>query len=243
MTEFLTEGNIEYYYNITQGSDEWLRLKHGVLSTSTFKNVITAKTLKLSTAKTTTLFYDDILSQRIDDTIEPNFESWDMRRGHIDEPYAVQQYAREYKRNTQSCGFIINNKLGFPIGFSPDSLVDDDGFVEVKSKNPKHQIKTIMDHICERSEDLIPNEHMMQVQAGLFVTERKWCDFVSFCNGNQMATIRVEPIPKFQEAIEEAAVRFEGIIQENMRLYQEAIENDPRLTLSERHEYETEMMI
>lgn len=235
--------HIKYYYDIVQGTDEWLRLKQGVLSASTLKNVITAKTLKISKAEKTQLFYDDILSQRIDETIQPNFMSYDMMRGHEDEPYAIQQYAKEYNREVKNCGFIINNRLGFPFGYSPDGLVGDEGLIEVKSRVPKHQIKTILDHITGRTDDIIPSEYMMQLQAGLFVSQRKWCDFVSFCNGNQMVTIRVEPYHKFQEAIQLAAIKFEGVLDDNMEKYEEAVKNDPRLTLTPRRKVETEMVI
>lgn len=235
--------NIEYYYDIIQGTDEWLRLKHGVLSASTFKNIITTKTLKLSAAAATKVFYDDILSQRIDPTLQDNYMSYDMMRGHDDEPYAIQQYEKEYETQTKNCGFIINRSLGFDLGFSPDSLVGDDGFVEVKSKVPKLQIKTILDHICGRQKTLIPDEHMMQVQAGLFVTQRDWCDFISFCNGNQMMTVRVEPIEEFQDAIHEAAIEVERILAENMRMYKDAVASDPRLSLTPRREINTGEMI
>lgn len=234
--------DIKYYYDITQGSDDWLRLKHGVLSASVFKNVITAKTLKLSAAEKTKVFYDEILSQRIDKTIQYNFMSYDMMRGHEDEPYAVQQYEKEYKREYTLCGFIINNTLGFPVGYSPDALIGDDGLLEIKSRSPKYQIKTILDHITGRTDEIIPSEYMMQLQAGLFVSGRKWIDFVSFCNGNQMVTIRVEPDPKIQEAIEKAAIGFEKVLQENMAKYKVAVANDPRLTLTPRRKIETDMI-
>jgi len=235
--------NIKYFYDITQGTDEWLRIKHGVLSASVFKNVITAKQLKLSTSSNATLFYDEILSQRIDETIQHNFMSYDMVRGHEDEPYAVQQYEKEYKCTAKYCGFVINNTLGFPLGWSPDALIGDDGALEIKSRSPKYQIKTILDHITGRTDEIIPAEYMMQIQAGLFVSGRKWIDFISFCNGNQMVTIRVEPDPKFQEAIEKAAIGFEEVLQENMEKYNDAVANDPRLTLTPRREIETDMII
>lgn len=239
----MTDEQIKYYYDIVQGSDDWLRLKHGVLSASTLKNVITPSKLKVSKAAATKVFYDDVLSQRIDETIQPNYMSYDMMRGHEDEPYAVQQYEKEYGRKVKYCGFIINNELGFPLGFSPDGLIGDEGFLEVKSKIPKLQVKTILDHICGRSDSPIPDENMMQIQTGFFVSGRKWCDFISFCNGNQMMTVPVKPIPEYQKAIKEAAIHFESVLQENMKKYEEAAANDPRLTLTPRRVVETEMVI
>lgn len=230
--------HIKYYHDIVQGTDEWLQLKQGVLSASTLKNVITPSKLKLSAAATARLFYDDILSQRIDKTPQPNFMSFDMIRGHEDEPYAIEQYEKKYNCEVRHCGFIINSKLGFPLGYSPDALVGDDGLVEIKSRVPKYQIKTILDHIAGRSAEIVPGEFMIQLQTGLLVTERKWIDFISFCNGNQMVTIRVEPLPAFQEAIEAAAISFEDTLQKNMQKYKDAVANDTRLTPTPRRNME-----
>lgn len=237
--DFEEVNGVEYYLSLHQNTPEWLGLKHGVLSASTFKNIITPSKLELSKAKDTVLFYDEILGQRIDPFVESGFDDYNMRRGHEDEPYAADQYADEYGGDVKHCGFVINKALGFKLGFSPDRLVGKDGFIEIKSKNRNRQVKTILDHVCGRLPDeIIPNEHMMQVQAGLFVTERKWCDFISFCNGNQMATIRVEPIEKYQDAIKKAAIHFEEVLQGNMALYLKAVKNDPRLSLTERREME-----
>jgi len=232
---------IKYFYDIVQGTDEWLRIKHGVLSASTLKNVITAKKLELSTSAKTKVFYDQILSQRIDPTIEHGYMSDDMQRGHDDEPYMVKQYEEEYGREVRHCGFVINSELGFRLGWSPDGLVGDEGSIEGKSRVPKHQIATILNHVCGRTDDLIPSEYMMQIQTGLFVSQRKWCDFISFCNGHQMVKIRVEPITAFQEAIEHAAISFEGILRASMKMYMEAVKIDPRLTLTPRRKIEVDM--
>ena len=235
------ENGIEYYFDIVQGTDDWYRIRHGLLTASTLKNVITPGKLTPSASAKTKLFYDEILSQRIDETIQPSYVSDDMMRGHEDEPYAIEQYEQEYGHEVRHCGFIINRELGYPLGYSPDGLVGKDGLVEVKSRSPKHQVRTILDHIIGRSKDTIPADNIMQAQGGLFSTKRKWMDFVSFCNGNQMATIRVEPMPLYQEAIEEAVHHFEKILKENMEKYLEAAKNDPRLTLTPRRK--TEMVI
>ena len=235
--------HITYYNDIVQGTTEWLTLKLGVLSASTLKNVITAKTLKLSKAASNRLFYDEILSQRIDGTVQDSFMSYDMQRGHEDEPYAVAAYEGATGHKVDHCGFIVNDSLGFPLGFSPDGLVGDDGFIEIKSRVPKYQIKTILDHIAGRTDELMPSEFAMQPQCGFFVTGRKWCDFISFCNGLPMVIIRVFPNEEMQLAIHDAAIAFEQTLQENMEKYKAALAHDPRLIPTERREIETEMVI
>jgi hypothetical protein len=39
----------------------------------------------------------------------------------------------------------------------------------------------------------MPDDFKLQVQGELLVTERKWCDFISYCGGLPMVTMRVEP--------------------------------------------------
>ena len=58
-------------------------------------------------------------------------------------------------------------------GYSPDGLVGDDGLVEFKCPNQKTHTKYLY-------KGVLPTEYKAQVQGGLYVSERKWCDFVSF---------------------------------------------------------------
>jgi len=237
--EFEEVNGIEYYYNLAQLSDEWMELKLGMLSASQLKNVITAKTLKISASEKSRLFYDDILSQRIDGEINRDgYFGWDMQRGLDDEEYAVKQYEKEYGDKITRCGFVINRKNGFNFGWSPDGLIDDDGSIEIKSRVPKYQIQTILDHVCGRTEDPVPTDFMMQLQGGLYCSERKYVKFISFCNGNPMVTIDVEPIAKFQDKIHEAVTGFEKVLKENHEKYLEAVK-DPRLTPTPRRKINT----
>lgn len=235
--EFEDVNGIEYYYNLAQRSDEWFELKLGMLSASQLKNVITAKTLKIAASEKSRLFYDDILSQRIDGEINRDgYFGWDMQRGLEDEEFAIKQYEKEYGGKITHCGFVINRKNGYPFGWSPDLLIDHDGSGEIKSRVPKYQIQTILDHICGRSPDPIPNDFMMQLQGGFYCSERKYTKFISFCNGNPMVTIDVEPLPKFQDKIHEVVEGFEKLLKENHVKYLEAVKNDQRLTLTPRRE-------
>ena len=178
--------------------------------------VLSAKKLQVSSSIEAKKFYYDILSQIIDPTPRDNYISYDMQRGHDDEPYAVKAYEKKTGLDVTHCGFIENSSFGRKVGYSPDGLVGDDGLIEIKSRTPELQTKTIMDHVAGRSADLIPSEFMMQCQAGLLISGRKWLDFNSFCNGHPLVTIRVEPIPAFQDAIMFAIVHFNKIMEENL---------------------------
>lgn len=228
--------HIKYHFDIFQGTDEWLKLKMGVLSASEFKKIITPANLKLSSSQDAKAHYDDILAQRIDPTLQYNYMSDDMMRGHDDEPYAIEVYEEKYDRKVKNCGFITNSEFGGTIGYSPDGLVGDDGLIEIKSRSPKLQTKTILDHIAGRTEDLIPKDYMMQVQSGLLISGRKWTDFISYCNGHPMVCIRVYPISEIIDAIRASVSIFELALQQNLIDYNKAVENDFRLTKTVRRE-------
>lgn len=228
--------NIEYHYDIIQGTDEWLDLRMGLLTASDMKKLITPAKLELSTGAEAKSHFDEILSQRIDPSLRYNFVSDDMMRGIEDEPHAIKAYQEAYKQEVKRCGFVTNKISGGKVGYSPDGLVGDDGLIEIKSRSPKLQTKTILDHIAGRLDTLIPDDFMMQCQSGLLISERKWLDFISYCNGHPMVCIRVEPIAKYQDAIKNAIKVFEETLSVNMRKYMSVVENDRRLTPTERRE-------
>jgi len=209
--DFEQIGDVRYYHRLEQDTDEWHQLRLGMLTASTMNRVLTP-TLKVSAAKEAAQFLYDLAADRITQRIEPGYVSWDMERGKVEEVEARILYEKHFGR-TAACGFVINDSLGFPIGFSPDFLIGDDGFAETKSRAPRFQVKTVIEHMVGPfagtgpTEDtpLIPPEYMIQVQTGLFVTGRAWCDFLSYSNGVNMLAIRVEPIEKYQDAIQEAA--------------------------------------
>jgi hypothetical protein len=51
---------------------------------------------------------------------------------------------------------------------------------------------------------------MIQCQTGMLVSERPWCDFVSYSGGLPMAVVRVHADTAIQDAIIDAASEFEA---------------------------------
>ncbi len=52
-----------------------------------------------------------------------------------------------------------------------------DGIVECKSRRQKYQVQTFLEHVPE---GVIPADYVLQIQTGLLVSERLWCDLVSY---------------------------------------------------------------
>jgi hypothetical protein len=206
---------IVYHRDLVQGTEEWLKARLGLLTASEMCRIITPTTLKAAANDKQRAHVYEIAAQRISDYVEPTYIGDEMLRGQEDEIDARDVY-REIYAPTDDVGFITNDRFGFTIGYSPDGLVADDGQIEIKSRRQHFQIETI-------SRGAIPSEHVIQVQTGLLVSERSWCDFVSYSAGLPMFVIRAEPVPEIQEAIVEAATAFEAKVAEVIDAYHAAV--------------------
>jgi predicted phage-related endonuclease len=196
-------------------------------------NIITPSLAPAKNDKTRAHLYE-LLAQRITQHVEPHYISDDMLRGHEDEIEARALYERHYGEVTQ-CGFVTNDKWGFTIGCSPDGLVGEDGLIEIKSRRHRFQVATIVSR-------QMPADYLMQVQTALLVTERDWCDFISYSGGLPMATIRVWPDERVQSAIIEAATTFEETLAAMLDSYAGTLASGLRLIPTERR-IEQEMTI
>lgn len=216
-----------YHPTLVQGSEEWVAARVGLLTASEMKHIITPATLKAANNDKSWSHLYELLAQRITNYVEPHYIGDDMLRGMTDEAEAKEIYADQYG-DIQDVGFITNNKWGFTIGFSPDGLVGDDGLIECKSRRQKFQIQTIID-------GEMPSDYLIQVQTGLLVSERKWCDFISYSAGLPMMTKRVYPDVKVQAAILDATTIFYDKLNKMLGTYNGLLESlDTRLIPTER---------
>ena len=173
-----------------------------------------------------------LAAERITGWSDPVFVNNDMARGTFEEPIAREVYAEHYAPVAE-VGFMVRDDWGFPIGYSPDGLVGDDGLIEIKSRRQKKHLQTIL-------RDEVPAENMAQLQAGLLVSERAWIDYVSFCGGMPLYVKRVYPDPQWLEAILAAVRRFEDAAAEIVATYHQAVIGRPT---TERTLYDLEVVI
>lgn len=191
---------ITIYRELVQGSDEWRDARCGLLTASEVKLIITPAKMRYASNDKERAHLFELAAQRVTRFVEPSYVSDDMLRGLEDEPVARQVYAENYAP-VEEIGFVTNDAWGFILGASPDGFVGDDGEIQVKAPRQKKQLETIVT-------DTMPAEHVIQVQTGLLVTGRKWCDFVSYHGGMPMTTIRIHRDADIQAAIVEAAITF-----------------------------------
>jgi len=163
-----------FYYDIEQGTPEWHALRRGRITASAIDCLMTAAGKPANNETSRKALYQ-LLAERITGESEPSFYNDDMARGHLLEPYARDLYSKKYGPVVE-CGFIVAQLGGVEIGYSPDGLVGDDGLIEIKSPRAKTHLKSLLT-------GEVPTEYISQVQTGLAVSGRQWCDFISYSPG------------------------------------------------------------
>lgn len=210
---------LKTFTDLVQGTDEWLAVRRGIMTASAVGQLITPKTVKPAANDYSRALTMTLAAERITGWTDPIYVSDDMLRGTLEEPIARDLYSRTYAPVTE-VGFMIRDDWGFPFGYSPDGLVGDDGLIEVKSRRPKKHLATIL-------ADDVPIENMAQIQAGLLVSGRQWCDYLSYCAGMPMWPKRVYPDPRWADAIVEAVAIFERNVEDMVAAYTAAVAGLP----------------
>lgn len=201
------------YFDCEQNSEAWDQCRMGVITASSF-----SKILAKGNGITRTKYLRTLAGERMADTPEENYSNEYMNRGHELEQQAVEAYEAKTGNKAELVGFA--KYLGF--GASPDRLVGEDGLVEIKTANLGIQIERLERLIKIRKENkpehlALPPEHRAQVQGQLFITNRQWCDFVSYHSLKlPIFVIRVprdkEYIADLHEALKIAEIEINTII-------------------------------
>lgn len=207
------------YENLEQGSSEWLEARRGIVTASVIGQLITPSTVKVANNATSRSKIAELAAERITGRVEETPTTWQMERGNEEEDRARDLYEQHYGPLDQ-VGFMVRDVDGIPLGFSPDGLSGDDGFVEFKSRSPKIHVQ----HVISGE---VPAENMAQVMTGLYVTGRSWCDYTSFSNGMAMWRTRVFPDSRWFTAIKEALHHAELAILKIIAEYEESVVGAP----------------
>lgn len=173
--------------NCEQNSEEWYKARCGIPTASGFSNILTSVG-KPSKSKDKYLY--QLAGERIIGVAEEAYQSSHMERGK-----EVEEEARDYYEMVKDSPI---NQVGFCLadrcGCSPDGLVGEDGMVEIKC--PK-----IATHISYLLEGKLPTAYFQQVQGQLYVTGRKWVDFLSYYPALKPFIIRVERDQNFLDSL------------------------------------------
>lgn len=222
--------SLTVFDTLEQGSEEWLYQRCGIITASVVGQLITPKTVKPASNDYSRGLTMHLAAERATGFVEPVFSSAAVERGTLDEPYAREMYDTHHAPVTE-VGFMVRQFDNFRIGYSPDGLVGDDGLIEIKSRNQKIQLKTILNNE-------VPLENMAQIQCGLLVSGRDWLDYVSYSGGMPLFVKRVLPDLAWHTAIIDAVTVFEATVTNYLDMYEQAAQGLP---LAERINHYEEM--
>ena len=178
-----------------QGSAEWEAARLGVATASCCSKIITP-TGRLSSARDE--YVGTLLAEwALGEPVEEFMGTFHTERGKALEPLALAHYRFQTGLEAEKVGFVFKdeNRLA---GCSPDALVGDDGGLELKCLSPGNHL---IWWLHGQATGEIPKKHMPQVQFSLWVTGRKWWDWMSFHPDLPPFLARVAPDPTWQAAL------------------------------------------
>jgi hypothetical protein len=182
--------------NCGQNSDEWLQARMGIPTASAF-----SKILAKGEGKTRDEYMRRLVGELITGQPSASFKSEAMERGHEWEPLARDLYAFQTGAELQRVGFVTDGKKGC----SPDSLIGDDGGLEIKTAEPH-----ILVDILERND--VPTAHRAQVQGSMWVCKRQWWDVCIY--NKDMAETFIKRVTRDEIYIQSLATEVDKFILE-----------------------------
>lgn len=198
-----------------QGSDEWFNGRRGAITASMFAEC--RKRLKSGPNKgdfsqAAKDYAFKLAVERISGELleEPQFDPWQARRGRELEPEARLAYEERNGVLVDETGLALTEDRLF--GASVDGLVSDDGSVEIKCFLAPSKLAPII-----LSNDI--GDCMDQVQGGMWITGRKWADFVLYCPAlscvnKHLNIIRIERNDDYISEMESGLLAFNDLVED-----------------------------
>jgi len=189
------------HHEIEQNTDEWMQLRQGKFTASTFRDLFASKTTK---AYQNAIYR--VVFERLTGEQPESFSNEYMRRGHELEPLARERYEAETFESVEDGGFFCSDW----VGASPDGLVGKDGLIEIKC--PAYS--TMIDYMIKQK---LPSIYKWQVHGQMYCTGRKWVDFMSYHPKLKPVIIRIDRdesiISELESKLSESVKEVERIIK------------------------------
>jgi len=168
-------------FDCEQGTPEWYECRRGIPTASEFATVM-ANGRDGGASKTRKAYMFKLAGERLTGEPMDSYSNGHMERGKEWEGEARERYAFEREVEPQLVGFLRRGDMGC----SPDSLIGEDGGLEIKTKAADRLIEALL-------RDDPPPEHRAQLQGFLLVSEREWIDLAIYCRKLPLVTHRVLP--------------------------------------------------
>lgn len=184
-------------FDCPQGSDDWFRVRLGLPTASEFGTVM-AKGKDGGASLTRAKYLRTLAAEIITGEPSESYSNAFMERGKAQEDEARRLYAFAFASDPpEQVGFIKNG----PKGCSPDALLGADGLLEIKTRMGHLQVELLLSN-------KFPPEHRAQVQGGLWVTEREWCDLTVYSPGLPLYVSRQYRDDEYIKSLADSVDRF-----------------------------------
>jgi hypothetical protein len=171
------EDEVEFFYDIVQGSPEWRELRRGIPTAGGFDKVL-AKGGLMRTG-----YLRRLAAEQISGYVSETYVNADMQRGLEWEPEARDWYARTRFADLTAVGHVhrtVRCPLGadFIVGASPDSQVSATKGLEIKTLRMDLQVA-----LLDKGAVGFPVEHRHQLQGAMFVCGWNEMDLLCYSRG------------------------------------------------------------
>lgn len=199
-------------HDVAQGELDWLRLRCGRVTASELDNLLTPK-FELRTGEGVKTYLYRKVAEGFRGEPLPGFTSFATEQGQELEDEARKWYVFQSDERVRGVGFCEGDDGR--CGCSPDALIGEDGGLELKCPEPTNHVRYLM-------EGTLPKDYAAQVHMSMFVTGRKWWNFVSYRRRFPKFVLRVERDEKINAKIQEALTGFYAKYDEAMKKLKEA---------------------
>ena len=187
---------------IAQGTPEWHQMRLGKVTASRVADIL-AKT-KTGPSASRQNYLIELAIQRTTGIIQESYSNSAMEWGTQTEPQARVAYEVATNNFVDKVAFIDHPSIKW-FGCSPDGLVSDRGLLEIKCPNSA----THWEYFKSKKP---PQKYFIQMQAQIAVTNKDWCDFVSFDprmpDRSQLLIVRIDRDEAFIAEMEAEIKKF-----------------------------------
>jgi len=186
---------VTIYNDIHQRSEEWYNIRLGRVGGSE-SSVLSVKGKSESGlgAAAFTLLYEKAYELIQEEPVKENIVTFAMQRGMDLEPEAIHEYELSKMVKVDQVGYILNSDYKYA-GYSPDGLVGEDGLIEVKCPGNSEFMRQIITNE-------IPKQYFCQMQWGMFISGRKWCDYVVYNPDYDKSPLYIDRVDRIEKMIE-----------------------------------------
>jgi putative phage-type endonuclease len=187
-----------------QGSSDWFDARCGKVTGSRVADAIAVLKRKEGEAACRYKLKRQIAREILTGLHADSYVSKAMENGLAREPLARTEYELKTGNDVRLVGFVGHPSIE-RAGFSPDGITGKDGIIEIKCPLPE----THIDYLIGKK---VPEDYEPQCMWGLAVTEREWCDFISYdpdqVKRHQLLIVRMHRDEKIIAEMNAAVLKF-----------------------------------